>query len=57
MVKNGIMSNNLKFSIKWWKKRLQAYEFFKNLLNENNLIFEPKLDWYLTRFINKMLIL
>ena len=57
IVKNGIMSNNLKFSIKWWRKRHQAYEFFKTLLNENNLIFDPKLDWYLTRFINKMLIL
>ena len=57
MVKNGIMHNNLKFSIKWWKKRLQAYKFFKNLLNQNNLIFEPKLDWYVTSFINKIITL
>ena len=57
LVKEGIMSNNLKFSIKWWKKRQQAYKFFKTLLNQNNLNFDPKLDWYVTCFINKILTL
>ena len=35
-VKDGIMSKNKKFSSNWWKKRLQAHNFMKNIYQKNN---------------------
>lgn len=47
-VENSIMTQNKKFSINWWKKRLQAHEFMKNVYNKQNKKYK-NLDFSLTK--------
>ena len=49
-VENGIMSQNKKYSLNWWKKRLQAHEFMKNIYSENNKDYK-NLDFSITKIL------
>lgn len=49
-VKDGIMSNNKKFSSNWWKKRLQAHNFMKNIYKKNNKDYK-NLDLNITKIL------
>ena len=48
----GITSNYTKFSIKWWKKRYEAYNYMKILMNKMKIKFKPSLDYYVTKMFN-----
>ena len=50
----GITSNYKKFSLSWWKKRFEAFEYFKYLSNRLNVKFKKGPDYYLTVLINKL---
>ena len=52
IVKDGIMSNYKKFSKNWWKKRLQGFEYLRDLCFSHNLAFKKGLDFYITRLLN-----
>lgn len=49
----GISSNYKKFSIKWWKKRNEAFEFMKNTAIRLNLKFLKGPDYFFTRLLNQ----
>ena len=49
-VENGIMSQNKKYSFNWWKKRLQAHEFMKNIYFENNKDYK-NIDFSITKIL------
>ncbi len=49
-VENGIMSQNKKYSLNWWKKRLQAHEFMKNIYFENNKDYK-NIDFSMTKIL------
>jgi glycosyltransferase involved in cell wall biosynthesis len=50
-VNNGIMSEYKKFQKKWWIKRGQAFEFFKNLKKNSGQNFNYSLDFFITKII------
>jgi glycosyltransferase involved in cell wall biosynthesis len=54
-VSDGIMSNSKRFSSQWWKKRLQAFNFFQDILNNNGLKFKISADFLFTKLMNKIL--
>jgi glycosyltransferase involved in cell wall biosynthesis len=56
-VSDGIMSNSKKFSSQWWKKRIQAFNFFQDILNANGLKFRISADFLFTKLMNKILLL
>jgi glycosyltransferase involved in cell wall biosynthesis len=56
IVNDGIMSNRKKFSSQWWKKRLQAFNFFRDILNKNGLEFRISPDFLFTKLMNKILL-
>lgn len=47
----GISSNYKKYSINWWKKRNEAYEYMKILMKKMKLNFIPSFDFCVTKFI------
>ena len=53
-VNDGITSNIAKFSPNWWVKRLQAFNFFQDILIKNNLKFSISADFLFTKLINKI---
>lgn len=48
----GITSAYKKYSLKWWKKRNEAFDFMKILMKKKKFIFIPSLDYYITKIIN-----
>ena len=50
--KCGISSEYNKFSISWWKKRNDAFDYFMVLNSKLKIKFYYSIDYYLTRFIN-----
>ena len=49
---SGITSKYKKFSLSWWKKRAEAFEFMKTLMKKMKLKFIPSFDYFATRVIN-----
>ena len=49
---SGITSKYKKLSINWWKKRDEAYEYMKILMEKFKIRFKPGPDYYLTKLIN-----
>ena len=47
----GISSNYKKFSINWWRKRNEAYEYMKILMKKMKLNFIPSFDFCVTKLI------
>ena len=50
--KDGISSKYKKFSIKWWKKRKEAFEYMYYLMIKLGLNIKKGPDYYLTNLIN-----
>ena len=48
-VSDGVMSKIKKFSINWWKKRLQAHYFIFDIYKENEIEYKKNYDFYLTK--------
>ena len=48
----GVTSNYSKFSINWWKKRNEAFNYFIFLNKKLNLRFLKSPDYFITKFIN-----
>ena len=49
---SGVTSNYSKFSINWWKKRNEAFNYFIFLSKKLNLRFSKSPDYFITKFIN-----
>ena len=52
---DNISSKFKKFSKSWWKRRNEAHEYFFDFVEKNNLRAEKNLDFYITKFINKII--
>jgi glycosyltransferase involved in cell wall biosynthesis len=50
-VSDGIMSKIKKYSVNWWKKRLQAHYFIFDIYKENEIEYKKNYDFYLTIII------
>lgn len=50
--KNGISSNYPKFSIAWWKKRNEAFNYLRKINSKLKIRFIYSFDYFLTRVIN-----
>jgi len=50
--RHGISSTYKKYSIGWWKKRKEAFEYMKILMKKKKLKFIYSFDYYLTKIIN-----
>ena len=49
--KLGISSKYKKFSVGWWKKRKEAYQFMFNIMKKRKINFKKGLDYYITNFL------
>jgi len=47
----GISSNYKKFSINWWKKRKEAYQFMFDIMKKKKIKVKKGLDYYITNFL------
>lgn len=47
----GISSNYKKFSINWWIKRKEAFDYLNFILKKKKIIFVKSLDYYTTNFV------
>jgi glycosyltransferase involved in cell wall biosynthesis len=47
----GISSKYPKFSINWWTKRYEAFQYLRFILKKRKLLFKPSFDFYLTRLL------
>ena len=47
----GISSKYKKFSVGWWKKRKEAYQFMFNIMKKKKINFKKGLDYYITNFL------
>ena len=52
---NNVSSRFKKFSKNWWKRRNEAHDYFFDFVKKNNLKVEKNLDFYITKFINKII--
>ena len=52
---SNISSKFDRFSKNWWKRRMQAHQFFQKFSKDNNLKFGKNLDFYVTKIICKFL--
>jgi len=48
----GITSKYKKFSVLWWKKRNEAFEYTKYLTTKMNISFKRGPDYYFTKLLN-----
>ncbi len=48
----GITSKYKKFSVPWWKKRNEAFEYTKYLTTKMNISFKRGPDYYFTKLLN-----
>lgn len=49
---NTISSKFNKYSINWWKRRMQAHNYIKKIFKMNYISYQGNLDFYLTKLIN-----
>ena len=52
---SNVSSKFNKFSKNWWKRRLQAHQFYQKFSKDNKLDFDKNLDFFLTKLICKFL--
>jgi len=52
---SNISSKFNKFSKNWWKRRMQAHQFFQQFSKDNKLNFDKNFDFLLTKFVCKFL--
>ncbi len=52
---SNVSSRFNKFSKNWWKRRMQAHQFFQKFSIDNGLKFNKNLDFFLTKIICKFL--
>ena len=52
---SNVSSKFNRFSKNWWKRRLQAHQFFQKFSKDNKLDFDKNLDFFLTKLICKFL--
>ena len=52
---SNVSSRFNKFSKNWWKRRMQAHQFFQKFSKDNKLNFYKNFDFLLTKFICKFL--
>ena len=50
--KQGIMSKYNKFSLNWWRKRNDAFDYFILLKKKFKIKHNYSFDYFLTKFIN-----
>ena len=48
---SGITAKIPKFSLTWWKRRQQAFEYLSLTMKKKKLKYTPGLDYFLTSFI------
>ena len=48
----GINSKYRKYSLNWWRKRFEAFNYLKKILKQLNLKFNAGIDYYFTKLIN-----
>ena len=51
----NISSKFKKYSKNWWKRRNEAHDYFFDFIKKNNLKARKNLDFYITKFINKII--
>lgn len=51
----NISSKFKKFSSSWWKRRLEAHNYFLNFSKLNKIKINKNLDFYISNFVNKFL--
>ena len=57
-VDGGMDSKYKKYTSKlWWERRKEAFEFLNYFLKKNKLPINNNLDFYITNFLNKILII
>ena len=49
--KKGISAIYKKFSINWWFKRKEAFDYLVFILEKRNLVFSKSLDYYITNLV------
>ena len=52
---SNVSSRFNKFSKNWWKRRMQAHQFFQKFSKDNELDFNKNFDFLLTKIICKFL--
>tara|TARA_B100001093_G_scaffold89240_1_gene81299 strand:- start:1301 stop:2068 length:768 start_codon:yes stop_codon:yes gene_type:complete len=52
---DNVSSNFKKFSKNWWSRRNEAHDYFFDFTIKNNLKIKKNLDFYVTKFINKII--
>jgi len=52
---DNVSSNFKKFSKNWWSRRKEAHDYFFDFTKKNNLKIKKNLDFYVTKFINKII--
>ena len=52
---SNVSSKFSRFSKNWWKRRLQAHQFYQKFSKDNKLDFDKNLDFFLTKLICKFL--
>ena len=52
---SNVSSKFNRFSKNWWKRRLQAHQFYQKFSKDNKLDFDKNLDFFLTKLICKFL--
>ena len=51
----NVSSKFKKFNKFWWKRRSEAHDYFFNFMKLNNLNAKKNLDFYVTKFVNKLI--
>lgn len=52
---DNVSSKFKKFSKNWWSRRNEAHDYFFDFIEKNNLRAGKNLDFYITKFINKII--
>ena len=53
---SSMVSANFKFlTFPWWRRRLQAHNYLKNLFLKNKIKYTGNFDYYLTKFVNNII--
>ncbi len=52
---SNVSSKFKKFSRNWWNRRNEAHDYFFDFIEKNNLKAQKNLDFYITKFINKII--
>ena len=52
-VENSISSKYKKYTFRWWRKRHQAFNFLKKILDFHNITHSKSIDYIVTSMLNK----